>query len=297
MDQSISPPVSQKPARYYIGWVLILASVAQLPVFVAGVKVLFLAPKIGGLLMAFTAPSLLGLFIAGLGLVWGKTFGYYFAYASVFFGGIGGLKAPFLPTLKRIVPAGPNAPDIFLLLNLALVAFLIWDQFRHVGEADERWQKIHRLGVSLMVALGLCWIGGERLLTEKKGGQAQTSRDLPHLGAALAGFKPSGPLQFSSVWTQYQNGIALAIGGKASEASLLEFVAEQKLNKFSVEQREKFLPWVKNMKLDKELFPLDFGEEDRYFSGRLSGEGKVNFQICWRKSDSRFTAQAFGVMK
>ena len=61
------------------------------------------------------------------------------------------------------------------------------------------------------------------------------------------------------------------------------------------EAHKKFLPQAKAWKLKEARFPTHFADTDLYYTGRLMEMPKVTFQLVFRRSDGRFTAQVFGL--
>ena len=87
----------------------------------------------------------------------------------------------------------------------------------------------------------------------------------------------------------------LVCSGTATADAVEAFAREQGLKAIPADKQNKMLPLLRTWRLDPEQFAAKFQPADLRFSGRLKGQGKTNFQICFRKADGRFTAQWFGV--
>ena len=105
-------------------------------------------PGVGKFLLLLSVPLGLILIIGGIGLILHKYFGYYCIYLATFFGGFGGLKVSYIPFIQRWIKIGPATEDLFLALNLILVAILVWEHWNRVFDLEPFRRNIHRVGSS-----------------------------------------------------------------------------------------------------------------------------------------------------
>ncbi len=292
-----TPRSEHVTAGTIIGWCVAAAGIAQIPGIVAGILAAQILPRAGLVLLLFTLPSGLLLFLGGLGLIWRQFAGYYCVYLATFFGGIGGFKIPFIPFIRRFVNFGPATEDLFLALNLLLVALLVWEHWRRLANLESSRQNVHRTALILLVVLGLCSVAAGRAMLHREQGTKGSAAELPAVGASLSDFVTSGDLSYVSVETRLPRGITLVFSGTSSETALQALAARNQLRKMDApEAHKKFLPQAKIWKLDQARFPTQFSADDWYYVGRLKTMPKVSLQIVCRKSDGRFTAQIFGTL-
>jgi hypothetical protein len=280
-----------------VGWCVAAAGLAQVPGIVAGILTARMLPQAGLVLLLFTLPSGLLLFVGGLGLIWRQFAGYYCVYLATFFGGIGGFKFPYIPFLKRFVNIGPATEDLFLALNLLLVAILVWEHWRRLGHLAPSSQKAHRIALIALVVLGIGAVSGGRAMIHRERGEKVAAADLPGVGAGFSEFNTSGKLPYVSVETKIPHGLTLVFSGISDEAAIQALARTHHLKKMDApEAHKKFLPQVKAWKLDETTFRSQFDPDDWYYVGRMKDLPKVNLQIVYGRSDRRFTAQIFGVL-
>ena len=176
-----------------------------------------------------------------------------------------------------------------------VILTLAWAQWRLAGEAEPavaaRLRRVAAVAAVLVVLVNGVWASQFRWGR----GEAATAADLPVAGAALTSLKTSGPLPFAYFQSRWQEGLMLVCSGTATTEGVEAFAQEQGLTAIPADKQNKLLPLLRAWRLDKEQFAAEFGPGDLRFSGRLKGQGKTNFQICFRKADGRFTAQWFGV--
>src|SRR5438093_3374003 len=182
-----------------IGWCVLAAGIGQIPIIVAGLLTARVLPKFGLLLLLFGLPSGLLLFLGGLGLIYRQFAGYYCVYLATFFAGIGGFKSPYVPFIKRFINFGPGTEDLFLALNLLLVAILAFEHWGRLTNLELSKQKTHRIWLVALMALGLCSVSIGRAMIHREKGEKTKAAELPVVGAALQNFQTSGKLAYISV--------------------------------------------------------------------------------------------------
>jgi hypothetical protein len=278
---------------YHLGWLILLSVIVQIPVVIAGIKIVNILPKVGWIMLGFTLPPALLLLIGGVGLVRRKMFGYYFVYAAILFAGIGGLKVAIIPELKMLLKGGFYSDDLSLLANLAVLGVLVGYQLRRVDK-NTLAGRGHIAGICVLLFLGAISLGAGRALVDKEKGTTPRIDSIPYVGSALASFKVTEPVQYYLVYTRMQRGATCVVSGKATDEAVSVWAAENKLVTIPIEKRPKFLLQPKFWRLNAERFPTQFAHEDPCFIGRVKGHPRLTVQIGFRKSDQRFTAQLFG---
>ena len=280
-----------------IGWCVLAAGVTQIPGIVVGILATQLVPRTGWVLLLLTLPSGLLLFLGGLGLIYRQFAGYYCVYVATFFGGIGGFKAPFIPFIKRFVNIGPATEDLFLCLNLVLVAILVWEHWSRLATLPSPRQRLHRLSLISLVVIGVASVSTGRALIHRERGEKQSPSELPVVGASFSEFKTAGPVRYGSVEAQIPRGITLVASGTCDGAAIEALSKAHKLRRIEDPlYQKKFLPQFRAWKLDEATFPAQFSAQDSYYVGRLKDMPKVSLQVVHRQSDNRFSAQVFGVL-
>jgi hypothetical protein len=284
------------PAGTIIGWCVLAAGITQIPGIVAGLLTAQILPRAGLVLLLFTLPCGLLLFLGGLGLIWRSFAGYYCVYLATFFGGIGGFKSPYVPFIKQFVNFGPATEDLFLALNLLLVAVLVWEHWGRIGALPGGRQTAHRTALIALVALGVASVSTGRAMIHRERGEKASASELPTVGASFSAFKTKGALPYVSVETKLPRGITLIFSGTSTEPAIEALANAHHLKKMEdPKAHRKFLPQLKAWKLDEALFPRTFSPDDWYYVGRLQEMPRVSLQLVYRKSDGRFTAQLFGM--
>jgi len=279
-----------------IGWCVLAAGIGQVPIIVVGLLAARVLPQAGLLLLILGLPSGLLLFLGGLGLIYRQFAGYYCVYLATFFAGIGGFKSPYIPFLKRFVNFGPATEDLFLALNLFLVAILAFEHWGRVRDLELSRQKTHRTWLIALMALGLCSVSIGRAMIHREKGEKTTAAELPVVGAALSEFQTSGKLAYVSVETRFPRGITSVFSGTSTEPAVLALAEAHHLKRMDDPvAHKKFLPQVRAWKLNDTVFPSKFSPDDWYYVGRLKTMRKVVIEIVYRKADGKFTAQIFGV--
>jgi hypothetical protein len=280
-----------------IGWYVLATGLAQLPAVMAALLLARIAPHGAVGLLLLVLPSAILLIVGGIGLRLRRFFGYYCVYAATFFGGIGGFKQSLIPLARRYVHFGPETEDVFMLLNLVVVAILVWEHWQRTIELQPATQRTHRFAIIGLVSLGLVSVAAGRAMIHRERGQKDAASELPAVGASFAGFRTSGKLSYVSVETKVPPGISLVFSGVSREADIQGLADAHRLTKMDdPEAHKKFLPQVRIWRLKEELFPTRFSQDDFWYVGRLKEMKKVSLQLVYRKSDGRFTAQVFGVL-
>jgi hypothetical protein len=280
---------------FWLGWLVVIGALGQLPMILVAVQTMSFLPEVGGIMLIWLVPTTVVLFAGGTGLVYGRTFGYYLVYLAVLFGGIGGLKKPLLPLLKTFVSLGPYTEDLYLFTNLIVVGVLAWDQLRHVNES--RHPNRQRWSTAVVLVFGLASIGFGQWAVQRKSGWVAKAENLPIVGASLSDLTTPGRIRFFAVHEKLQHGLILVFAGKSTEQSVKAVAAAHSLTAVVGQRRNKLFPQVKTWKLHKEFFPTEFGINDLAYFGRMKNEPKMLLQIGYRKSDHHFTAQVFGILK
>jgi hypothetical protein len=279
-----------------IGWCVLAAGIGQIPLIVVGLRAAPALPKLGSILLLFGLPSGLLLFLGGLGLIYRQFAGYYCVYLATFFAGIGGFKNPYIPLIKRFINFGPGTEDLFLALNLLLVAILAFEHWCRLGNLELPRQKTHRTWLIALMALGLCSVSIGRAMIHRERGEKTRAADLPVVGAALQDFQTAGKLAYVSVETRFPRGISSVFSGTSTQPAVMALAEAHHLKRMDDSAaHKKFLPQVRAWKLNETIFPSQFAPDDLYYVGRLKTMPKVVIEIVYRNADGRFTVQIFGV--
>src|SRR5512133_1915309 len=285
------------PAGVVIGWCVLAAGAAQVPFMILGARTTQLIPGAGVLLLLLTVPSGLLLIAGGIGLTFGKVYGYYCVYLATFFGGIGGLKIPYIPLIKRFVNIGPATEDLFLALNLLLVAVLVWEHWSRIKSLGPPKQRRQRLTVVALLVLGAASVSVGRAMIHRERGEKDIASALPVVGANFTNFPTVGKVPYVMVETKLPRGVSLVFSGNSGEVEIRALAEAHHLTKIDLPNaQKKFLPQVRAWKLNEFVFPGKFASSDDYYVGRLKGMPKVSLQLVYRKIDGRFTAQLFGTL-
>jgi len=279
-----------------IGWCVLAAGIGQVPVIVAGLLTARVLPQAGLLLLLLGLPSGLLLFLGGLGLIYRQFAGYYCVYLATFFAGIGGFKSPYVPFIKRFINFGPGTEDLFLALNLLLVAVLAFEHWGRLRNLELSKQKTHRTWLVALMALGLCSVSIGRAMIHREKGDKTRAAELPVVGTALQDFQTSGKLAYVSVETRFPRGISSVFSGTSTQTAVLALAEANHLKRMDdPAAHKKFLPQVRAWKLNDTVFPSKFSPDDWYYVGRLKTMPKVVIELVYRNADGKFTAQIFGV--
>lgn len=283
-----------------IGWCILFASLTPLVTAAILVGTLGSGMQSGGSLLLLTLPTPVLMLVAGVGLVMRKSFGYWSAYLATFFGGIGGLKIPFLPLLQTYVKLGPETGLLFLVLNLFIVALLAWEHWGRLNKIEWKQRKRRRFGLILLLIAGTGSVTfGVMMEPIKKGVVLETSQ-LPVVSGYFEQLSPKAVsekgqvVHYVVVHNQLHHSVEAVVSGGAEEDAIRSLAQHHGLK--SVEKPEAFrkiLPLAKRWKLD-ERFTRDFAPPDLLFVGRPRDGSKAVIQIAWRQRDQRFTAEMFG---
>jgi hypothetical protein len=296
MTMNPGKPRPNVSAGTIIGWCVLAAGIGQMPIIIAGLLTARVVPQAGLLLLMLGLPSGLLLFLGGLGLIYRQFAGYYCVYLATFFAGIGGFKSPYIPFLKRFVNFGPGTEDLFLALNLLLVAILALEHWGRLRNLEPSRQKTHRAWLVGLMVLGLGSVSIGRAMIHREKGEKTAAAELPVVGAALSDFQTSGKLAYVSVETKFPRGITSVFSGTSTETGVLALADAHHLRRIGdPTAHKKFLPQVKAWKLNETVFPSKFSPDDWYYVGRLKTMPKVVIEVVYRKADGKFTAQIFGV--
>jgi hypothetical protein len=144
-----------------------------------------------------------------------------------------------------------------------------------------------RVGFFILATLFL--IGWSRQY-EFLAGRAENLPEIPVVGRSLEQLATETPVQFRGVVLKSEGGVMLVFTGKATKEDFLAFTEKMKLTAIPASQSAKFLKLGKQWRLDTAGYPLTFGNDDMFFSGRISG-GKSNLQICQKTGTGEFTGQ------
>jgi hypothetical protein len=279
-----------------IGCCVLVAGIGQAPITVTALLTARILPQAGLLLVLLSLPSGLLLFLGGLGLIWRQFAGYYCVYLATFFGGIGGFKSPYIPFIKRFVNFGPATEDLFLAINLLLVAILAFEHWGRLRNLELSRQRTHRTWLLALTALGLCSVSLGRAMIHREKGEKTKAAELPIVGAALADFQTSDKLSYVSVETRFPRGITSVFSGTSTEPAVLALAVAHRLKRMEdPAAHRKFLPQVRGWNMNETVFPSKFSPNDWYYVGRLKSMPKVVIELVYHKADGRFTAQIFGV--
>jgi hypothetical protein len=288
----------QRPLSFYIGWCLLLAGLSQIPLVIAGLRLFSTMPKVSQGLLALSVPVMLLLALGGIGLILYQPFGFYSVYAAVVFGGISGLNISFVPLIRQWVNIGPRTDDLFLGLNLVVVAVVAWEHWRRISNLEHRAEWSNRAAVMVMLLLGVASVAYGRSNVAHHRGEAARISEVPVIGRHLEGLETTGAISFVGVETKLNDGITMAFSGTASEEQVRAFAEGKKLAEMTEPaQHRKFLPQTKRWKLDGTKFPTSFSDEDIYFIGKPATGQKLILQLVQRRKDGRFTAEVMGVAR
>lgn len=293
----MSPAAARDVARF-LGWAMLAAVVEQRLPIVLALGTLFSAVPAAALkLLLFLVPTMALTIVAGVGLIRGRHWGFYCAYAAAVVGlWTSGMPATnLLPLVRKALHLGPAEFLLTAVGNLVIILALAWAQSRLALESEPavtaRLRRVALGAAALVLVTNVIWISQFRWGQ----GEAATVAELPVAGPALASLKASGPLAFAYHQSRWQDGLMLVCAGKAAAADIESFANEQGLTAIPADKQAKLLGLVKSWRLQPEAFAAEFGPADLRYSGRLKGQGKTVFQICLRKSDGRFAAQWMGV--
>lgn len=293
----MSPAAARETARF-LGWAMLAATAEQrLPMVMALAGLFSTLPAVAAKLMLLFVPTMALSLVAATGLILGRHWGFFCAYAAAVVGlWTSGMSATtLLPFVQKALKLGPAEFLVTAIGNLLVILTLVWAQWRLAGESEPpvaaKLRRVAAGAAVLAVLVNGVWASQFRWGR----GEAATVADLPVAGAALATLKASGPLPFAYFQSRWQEGLMLVCSGTATAEAVEDFAKAEGLTAIPADKQNKLLALLRSWRLDREQFAAEFGPDDLRFSGRLKGQGKTNFQICFRKADGRFTAQWFGV--
>jgi hypothetical protein len=197
-----------------------------------------------------------------------------------------------------LVNFGPATKDLFLALNLALVAILAAEHWRRLENLEPARKKRHRTWLIALMALGLSSVSIGRAMMHWEKGEKSRAADLPVIGTALSEFQTTGNLAYVSMETKLPRGISCVFSGTSTEPAVVALADAQHLKRMDDPRaHQKFLPQARAWKLNDTLFPSKFSADDLYYVGRLTSMPKVVIELVYRKADGKFTVQVFGTPK
>jgi len=294
---SDTQPASPGVAGNIIGWCILGAALGPLTVAFITARALGGGSPVGANLLLSILPTLLMMVLAGVGLIMRKPFGYWSAYLATFFGGIGGLKTPFVPFVQRYVNFGPSTGQFFLVLNLILIAILAWEHWTKIeAEGGER-RNVRRWTLAGMLLAGTISVS-IGLVSEKIYKQEVSSAGtLPAIGPYFAQLDTAKNTAVRSVIVHNKlfHSVDGVISGTTSEEALRKFAEYHGLR--AMERSEvyrRILPKTRKWKLNEKGFETEFSPPDLVFMGRPKSGDKAVLQIAWKKDNSKFTAEIIG---
>jgi hypothetical protein len=293
MDQ-FDPP-EKKPLSYYLGYCICIAGGAKLMSLLLISRAASPLPALQSMLFGLVVPSALCALLGGLGLMWGRMFGYYLVYASLFFSALGG-RVSFVPLLDIIVRIPLHTEDIVLAANIIIVLVLAWEHWHEIElELDPPKEKLLRLSLIASLLLAFAAQTYTRSGIHKQHGTASSITELPLIGQSLAPLETKGPIEFYSVHLR-AGFLTLVTSGATTEHAIEALADKHNLKPMKPETQRKFLPQVRQWRLDPARFPTDFPADSLRYVGRFADHPKLILEICYRKSDNRFTAQVMGAL-
>lgn len=119
----------------YAGWLMLAAAIAQWRILEVPLMMFSLKTSTGILVSLITYPIWICAVIGAIGLIRGRTWGFYLVYASLTLS-IFGWKVPFLPLVKLLLPK-ENWGWIMFTINLFVVALLAFCHYTIRHTKDE----------------------------------------------------------------------------------------------------------------------------------------------------------------
>jgi hypothetical protein len=276
-----------------MGWLSVFGALSHLPLIIAGLAVLRIAPRAGLILVAFALPATFLLLIGGVGLIMRKGFGFYLIYLAILFGAIGGLSIPLIPGLNALVKGHFYAEDIVKVTNLALLLLLVYCHFQWMDTPAPR---AHVVAIVILLLLGLTHVGVVRANFDRRRETVNNIAAVPYAGELFKALDVHGPVHYRLVYSKWQSDLTSVISGRTTEETLAAFVRDHDLKTVPAERLDRFLSLAKNWKLNPEMFLTQFGSNDLCYIGRPPAHPRLVLQIGFRKSDRRFTAQTLGFL-
>ncbi len=239
--------------------------------------------------------------VAGaLGLILKRTCGFYLVYAYVAVS-LYGIGIPFLagfsffPLLERIVHLGPLQPHLHFAFNLTVALALIWAH-RRLSPADAWLRRPQRMiaagAIGVLLLAGGLWRQRFHYLNRA----LPTVTELPVVGSLFSGFETRGSVEVCFMEQPAADGLIAVFSGMAEGGQIKHLATRLKLTSIDREEGwQKMLPVLKTWRLGETRFPREFGPDALHYSGRVPGQRKLQFQLCWRPADQRFCGQLFGI--
>lgn len=259
------------------------------------------SPKAAATLALLTVPFWCLAVAGAVGLILKRTWGFYLVYAYIVVS-LYGIGIPFLagfsflPLLEKIVHLGPLQPYLHLAFNFTVALALSWAH-RCLSPADAWLRQPQRVMIVAVVG-GLLLAGGLwRQRFHHLNQPLASVAELPVVGGVFAGFETRGPVEACIMEHPGANGLIAVFAGVA-EREQVERLAER-LQLTHIDREEgwrKMLPVLRSWRLNESRFPREFGADALHFSGRIPGQRKLQFQLCWRPADQRFCGQLFGIV-
>ncbi|MGV3774262.1 MAG: hypothetical protein ACO1QB_15275 [Verrucomicrobiales bacterium] len=274
---------------HYAGFFALICSLVYIPLAIVAVRTYSTAPNIAGIFLLISIPVVILLIVAGIGLLKKKSYGFFVLYIIIFFGQIGGFKTPLVPFLKRFIDIGYRTPDLFLLINIAVGAFVLRDHLFYLQPSQSQRRTIFALW-----AAGILFVVAGQFLELKQKGTALSPGDLPVIGSQLADLKVKGPVEYQMIHQKLQNSVMQVASGSADPETIQTFAKKKGLKALPHEQAKKLMALSRNWKLDPAVYPQKFETNDLAYTGRMEAGGKMNLQLGFDRQTGRFALQAMG---
>lgn len=285
-----------KKVTAVIGWMILVGSVTQTPMFARVVTILFstgawamVLDMVEEIVLAFALAT-----AAGVGLVRGKSLGFFFIYVSTL-ASIFGAKPTLIPLIQKALPPGPEIEFYLLAINSSISLILAWC---HWSIAREQAPSARRSEMRVIAGFLILWF--PLLAYWKTGirtgnGEVQKISDTPLIGRHVSVLESTQPILYRS-HEMLRRGMGTVIfRGVSAEANIRAFAETNGLRLMTNQSaRAQMLPYTRFWKLNSERFPVFTNSTDLCYIGRIPKGSTCSFQICHRPSDGRFTAMAFG---
>lgn len=284
-----------------VGWLILAAATTKTSALIAPFILLPVSTKAATSLALMTLPFWCLAVAGALGLILKRTWGFYLVYAYIAVS-LYGIGIPFLagfsffPLLEQVVHLGPLQPYLHLAFNLTVALALLWAHHR-LSSADawlHRPQWVMAVGaIGVVLLAGGLWRQRFHYLNQP----LPTVTELPVIGHLFAGFETRGPVEVCFMEHPAANGLIAVFSGMAEGEQIKHLAVRLQLT--SIEREEgwkKMLPVLKSWRLSETRFPRGFGSDALHYSGRIPGQRKLQFQLCWRPADQRFCGQFFGIV-
>ena len=120
----------------YAGWLMLAAAIAQWRILEVPLIMFSLKTSTGLLVSLITYPIWICAVVGAIGLICGRTWGFYLVYMSLALSTVG-WKVPFLPFVKLLLPK-ENWGWIMFTINLFVVVLLAFCHYtiRHTKDEE-----------------------------------------------------------------------------------------------------------------------------------------------------------------